>query len=37
MIYIVLPVIGLLERYGLQQRARALIARDAAARRPGGC
>jgi uncharacterized membrane protein len=25
MIYIVLPVIGLLERYGLQQRARALI------------
>ncbi|HEX8840284.1 MAG TPA: DUF969 family protein, partial [Sphingomicrobium sp.] len=25
-IYIVLPVIGLLERYGLQQRARALIA-----------
>jgi uncharacterized membrane protein len=25
--YIVLPVIGLLERYGLQQRARALIAR----------
>jgi uncharacterized membrane protein len=26
-IYIVLPVIGLLERYGLQQRARALIGR----------
>lgn len=26
-IYIVLPVIGLLERYGLQQRARALIER----------
>jgi uncharacterized membrane protein len=26
-IYIVLPVIGLLERYGLQQRARALIMR----------
>ncbi len=26
-IYIVLPVIGLLERYGLQQRARALIVR----------
>jgi len=26
-IYIVLPVIGLLERYGLQQRARTLIAR----------
>jgi len=25
-IYIILPVIGLLERYGLQQRARALIA-----------
>jgi uncharacterized membrane protein len=25
--YIVLPVIGLLERYGLQQRARALVAR----------
>jgi uncharacterized membrane protein len=25
--YIVLPVIGILERYGLQQRARALIAR----------
>lgn len=25
MVYIVLPVIGLLERYGLQQRARALI------------
>src|SRR3954463_13637934 len=25
MIYIVLPVIGLLERYGLQERARALI------------
>ncbi|UAK26381.1 DUF969 domain-containing protein [Sphingomonas nostoxanthinifaciens] len=25
-IYVVLPVIGLLERYGLQQRARALIA-----------
>ncbi|HSQ99966.1 MAG TPA: DUF969 domain-containing protein [Sphingomicrobium sp.] len=27
MIYIVLPVIGLLERYGLQQQARALIRR----------
>ena len=27
MIYIVLPVIGLLERYGLQERARALILR----------
>lgn len=27
MIYIVLPVIGLLERYGLQQQARALIGR----------
>jgi uncharacterized membrane protein len=26
-IYVVLPVIGLLERYGLQQRARTLIAR----------
>lgn len=26
LIYIVLPVIGLLERYGLQQRARAIIA-----------
>ena len=26
-VYIVLPVIGLLERYGLQQRARALIVR----------
>ncbi|HET9812791.1 MAG TPA: DUF969 family protein, partial [Sphingomicrobium sp.] len=25
--YIVLPVIGILERYGLQQRARALIGR----------
>ena len=30
-IYIVLPVIGLLERYGLQQRARTLIARMRAA------
>lgn len=28
--FIVLPVIGLLERYGLQQRAKALIARAAA-------
>ena len=27
MVYIVLPVIGLLERYGLQERARALIRR----------
>ena len=27
MIYMVLPVIGLLERYGLQERARALIER----------
>jgi uncharacterized membrane protein len=27
MIYIVLPVIGLLERYGLQQQARTLISR----------
>src|SRR4051794_21689882 len=27
MVYIVLPVIGLLERYGLQERARALIQR----------
>jgi uncharacterized membrane protein len=26
-IYVVLPVIGLLERYGLQQRARALVAK----------
>lgn len=26
-VYIVLPVIGILERYGLQQRARALVAR----------
>ena len=28
--FIVLPVIGLLERYGLQQRAKTLIARAAA-------
>ena len=36
-VWIVLPVIGLLERFGLQQRARGGDPRHAAARRPGGC
>ena len=34
-IYVVLPVIGLLERYGLQQRARALVRECARRRRTG--
>ena len=34
--WIVLPVIGLLERYGLQQRA-ARVIRGFRAPRPGGC
>ena len=36
-VWIVLPVIGLLERFGLQQRAAAVIRRHARTRRPGGC
>ena len=35
-IWIVLPVIGLLERYGLQERARTLIGR-CGERQPDGC
>ena len=36
-VWIVLPVIGLLERYGLQQRAAAVIRRLPERRRSGGC
>ena len=34
-IWIILPVVGLLERYGLQERARTLLAAFAAPRRAG--
>ena len=36
-VWIVLPVIGLLERFGLQQRAAAVIRTMRKTRRRGGC
>ena len=36
-VWIVLPVIGLLERYGLQQRARGGDPPASGRRRSGGC